>query len=365
MNSTGGYVYFLYGANTFGRDEIVRTLKERMRALPAGEHNLTEIEGPQATVRALKESADVMPFLAERRMVIVYGLLDRLLGGQTAKKGRPRRAARADSGASPDAGATPAELDDLLAYLPTLPFTSTIAFVDGPKVKVDALVRAVPAGRALPRELPAVQDVSRWIRQQARTIGLEIDEPAVRELARLGGDDLRRLDAELRKLSAYVGQQIATRENVDAVVVGRDMTTWALLDGLAERRGDATIRALRLLIQQGESPEALIGRDVIPLYRRLVAAKELSLLDRAARVAVDVNALGLNPRTLPRLSEQVAHFDAAELHGALDLLLELDRSIKTGDAQPDTALELVVVQLCTRLSTTQAARAGRTSAGAP
>ncbi len=31
MNSTGGYIYVLYGDDTFGRDEAVQTLKERMR----------------------------------------------------------------------------------------------------------------------------------------------------------------------------------------------------------------------------------------------------------------------------------------------------------------------------------------------
>jgi len=42
VNSPGGYVYVLYGEDTFGRDEAVQNLKERMRALPAGDHNLTE-----------------------------------------------------------------------------------------------------------------------------------------------------------------------------------------------------------------------------------------------------------------------------------------------------------------------------------
>jgi len=76
MNSPGGYVYILYGEDTFGRDEAVQTLKDRMRALPAGEHNLTEL-GPETTVAALRLAADVMPFLADRRMVLVRGLLGR------------------------------------------------------------------------------------------------------------------------------------------------------------------------------------------------------------------------------------------------------------------------------------------------
>src|SRR6266850_7600427 len=101
MNSPGGYVYVLYGEDTFGRDEAVQTLKERMRALPAGEHNLTEL-GPETTIAALRLAADVVPFLAERRMVLVRGLLGRLAGrgggGRRPPAGRSRKAAAADTG---------------------------------------------------------------------------------------------------------------------------------------------------------------------------------------------------------------------------------------------------------------------------
>ena len=80
MNSVGGYIYLLYGEDSFSRDEAVQTLRDRMRALPAGDHNLTDLAGSDATVNALKSAADVVPFLSERRMVIVRGLLGRLSG---------------------------------------------------------------------------------------------------------------------------------------------------------------------------------------------------------------------------------------------------------------------------------------------
>ena len=89
MNSPGGYVYILFGEDTFGRDEAVVTLKERMRSLPAGEHNLTEL-GPETTVAALRQAADVMPFLADRRMVFVRGLLGRLAGRRLGSRYYPR-----------------------------------------------------------------------------------------------------------------------------------------------------------------------------------------------------------------------------------------------------------------------------------
>ena len=122
MNSPGGYVYILYGEDAFGRDEAVVTLKERMRSLPAGEHNLSEL-GPETTVAALRQAADVVPFLADRRMVFVRGLLGRLVGRGVARRGR-QTARKTASDNAPD------EYQLLLDYLPDLPQTTSLVLVE-------------------------------------------------------------------------------------------------------------------------------------------------------------------------------------------------------------------------------------------
>lgn len=343
MNSPGGYVYILSGEDTFGRDEAVQTLKDRMRALPAGEHNLTQL-GPETTVAALRQAADVMPFLADRRMVVVRGLIGRLAG----RGGGQRRAPRARKSAAADTA--PDEFQLLLDYLPDLPQSTSLVLVEDGRLPTDRLVAAIPRGRSAVRDYPRVQDVPGWVRGRASLIGVDLDEAAIRELAMLGGADLRRLDSELRKLADYAAGRSVTRADVRELVVGREMAVWTLLDGLAERRADKALRALRALYAQGESPEALLGRDIAPHYRRLMVAKELSVATRDERARVDVAALGLNPATVGRWTDQAQAFEPAELERALEVLLDLDRQVKTGETTSEPALEVAIVQLCTRLS---------------
>jgi DNA polymerase-3 subunit delta len=214
----------------------------------------------------------------------------------------------------------------------------------------EALVKAIPRGRAAVRDYPRVTDVPDWLRKRARSLELDIDEGAVRELAALGGSELRRLDSELRKLADYAAGRTVTRADVRELVMGRDVQVWSLLDGLAERRADKALTSLRALYGQGESPEALLGRDIAPHYRRLMVARELTLASREERSSVDVAALGLNPATVSRWSDQAARFDRAELEHALEILLELDRHIKLGETEPEPALEVVIARLCSRLS---------------
>jgi DNA polymerase-3 subunit delta len=343
MNSPGGYIYVLYGEDTFSRDEQVQKLKDRMREQAAGDHNLTELSGNDATVINLKAAADAVPFLADRRMVVVRGLLARLAGrGGQRRSSRGRKTNNADSAQD--------EAQALLDYLPNVPHTTSIAFIEEGRLDPKALEEVIPRGRAFVREFPRVQDVAGFVRQRARSVEVDLDEGAVRELASLGGADLRRLDTELRKLAVYAAGRTITRTDVRELVVGRDVQVWALLDALAERRVDRALRALRQLYAQGESPEALLGRDIAPHYRRLMVARELSLASREERARVDVSALGLNPATVPKWTDQAERFEPAELERALQLLLDLDRQIKTGEASPEAALELAIVQLCSRLA---------------
>jgi DNA polymerase-3 subunit delta len=321
----------------------VQTLKDRMRSLPAGEHNLTEL-GPETSVTTLRLAADVVPFLADRRMVLVRGLLGRLSG----RGGGGRRPARARKAPAADTG--PDELQLLLDYLPDVPQTTSLVFVEDGRLNPDPLKAAIPRGRAAIREYPRVLDVPGWVRGRAKLLEIDLDEGAVRELAQLGGSDLRRLDSELRKLGDYAAGRAVTRADVHELVVGREMAVWTLLDGLSERRTEKALRALRALYSQGEPPEALLGRDIAPHYRRLMIARELSLATRDERARVDVTALGLNPATVGKWMDQAAAFDRLELERALELLLALDRQIKTGETSPEPSLELAVVQLCTRLS---------------
>ena len=342
MNSPGGYVYVLYGEDTFGRDEAVQTLKERMRALPAGEHNLTEL-GPETTVAGLRLAADVVPFLAERRMVVVRGLLGRLAGrggGGRRPAGRGRKPAAVDT--APDEA-------QLLDYLADLPQTTSLVFVEDGRLDPEPLKAVIPRGRAAIREYPRVVDVPRWIRNRAALIPVDLDESAVRELAQLGGGDLRRLDSELRKLADYAAGRVVTRADVRELVVGKEMAVWTMLDGLSERRADKALGAFRLLLRQGEPTGALFGRDIVPHYHRLLVARELSQLTREERLRIDVTALGLNPATVGRWMDQAARFDPAELERSMELLLNLDRQIKLGETEPEPSIEVAIVQLCSRL----------------
>jgi DNA polymerase III delta subunit len=81
-----------------------------------------------------------------------------------------------------------------------------------------------------------------------------------------------------------------------------------------------------------------------------MAARELALASKEERARVDVTALGLNPATVGKWTDQASAFDRLELERALEILRDLDRQVKIGETEPEPSLEVAIVQLCTRLT---------------
>src|SRR5215213_9226962 len=90
-------IYVLWGTDRFTRDEQVRSLKRRMLAEPCGEYNLSVLSGDAVTVRDVRAVADALPFMGDRRLIVVEGLLGRIAGTSkpSARRGRTSRASAA------------------------------------------------------------------------------------------------------------------------------------------------------------------------------------------------------------------------------------------------------------------------------
>src|SRR5205814_8970319 len=66
--------YLLWGDDGFSRDDVVRSFKTRMQARAAGDLNLSEFHAPELNARQLIDACNTVPFIDDRRLVIVYQL---------------------------------------------------------------------------------------------------------------------------------------------------------------------------------------------------------------------------------------------------------------------------------------------------
>jgi len=322
-----------------------------MLAEPFGEYNLSVLSGDDVTVRDVRAVADALPFMGDRRLIVVEGLLGRLAGRAkpSSRRGRSSRATSAGaakkspakaSGKAVDAESDDGPVTELIAMLRDLPPSTALVLVED---QIDpALVESwLPGDRAHVRgyERPRPADLGRWIERRAKQHGGRIESAAIRQLSQLAPDDLGLLDTEVLKLITYADGRAVTLDDVHLLSASPEVTIFGLLDALGQNQRGPALTHLRQLFQRGERSEAIVPQ-IAGSLRRLIQAREL--LDQGVRGAALAGKLGVHPFVAEKTERQARQYRVEQLEAALRLLLRTDRAIKTGEAEPELALELYI-----------------------
>ncbi|HTP08435.1 MAG TPA: DNA polymerase III subunit delta, partial [Anaerolineae bacterium] len=78
--------FILHGDNEFEISERVADFKQKIGDESMRDLNITVLDGRKTTLSEVQHAADAIPFLADKRLVIVDGLLTRL-ASRKAKDG--------------------------------------------------------------------------------------------------------------------------------------------------------------------------------------------------------------------------------------------------------------------------------------
>jgi DNA polymerase-3 subunit delta len=349
--------YIFYGPDRFTADETIAAMRRRLAEEdPAAALNDLSLDGRSLTLADLRGAADALPFLGERRLVVVQGLLTRCQG-----RGADGRSLA----------------DGLVAYLPDLPPSTRLVLADGPldaKNPVLAWAQAwlgaqpQPEAAAVVRcfEAPKPARLPAWLERRAAGWQGEIAPDAAESLAeaitREGVVDLGVASSELEKLLTYAGDRPVTVQDVTLLVTRVDIErVYALLDALSDRQAARALAVLHRFLDEGEPPLyllAMIGRQ----FRTLATAR--ALLDQGVPASGLGKHLKVPPFAVGKVARQAGHFSSAELAAALRTLGAADADVKSGRMDAVLALDLYVANVCGRTAagpTTgrrQAARSG-------
>jgi|GEM_PF-120809 len=377
-------ITLIHGPAELLRAEAVAQIRAHIAPDPAlAELNTVVLDGRLASLADIQFACESLPFLAERRLVVVEGLLRRAAAAKPAAKAGARGGAKTgakagakggtrvgeavgkgqagppDPAGSDEAPAEPPQQTTILSYLSQIPETTELVLVE------DDIVASAPVLRRLAelqRERkaaviacvpPRKNDLPNWIRERARLRQVNLDPAAVADLVEFVGDDLRLVDQELIKLGDYVlgrgirGQPaVVTRADVRRLVPA---TRAASVFDLVEALGSGNLPAAGRLLQHaldvdGEQPLrllALISRQ----YRLLMIAKELQA--RGTAPAEMVRDLGVPDWTVPKLLAQAGHHSYQRLEQALERILAADEAIKTGKLTDREAMDVLLAELGT------------------
>lgn len=320
--------YVLHGEDEFSRRAAVQTLREQMGDPSLSELNTTILDGKAVTAADVLGAVRAMPFLSDKRLVIVEGLLTWL-----ARKGAGKAASD--------------ELRSLAEALGSLPDWARLVFVEpGTLPETNPVLRRakeLPTGYHKLFEPP--QNLYQWIIQRARSAyNVAIEAQAAAALAGLVERDLRRADSELAKLAMYVNAERPITEADVSVLTpyAVEAKVFDMVDALGQRDGAMASWLLHRLLQE-DDPLQLFGM-MVRQFRLLILAREF--LNSGGPPDQVGTALGVHPYVGKKIAGQCRVFTQEQLEQLYHFLLETDLGIKTGRVEPVLALDLLIAGVC-------------------
>lgn len=314
--------------------------------------NTSRLDGRTVTLAELHNACDTLPFLAERRLVVVDNLLGRLAapGKRKSKNTQPESAEdeAAAQEAEPPEDAK-GQVKAFLAYLGQTPASTQLVLLEpntasGPGLRrVQELARSNQA-QVILCEKPRKNDLPDWIRRRARLREVTLDAAAVQDLAEFVGDDLRQLDQELIKLADYAAARTVTRKDVRLLVPAtRAASVFELVDALGLGNGPTAGRLMQHALDvDGEPPLRLLAM-IARQYRLLIQVKALQA--QGARPPEIARTLNLGEWTVPRFVNQANRHSFPRLERTMERILATDEAIKTGRLTDREALDLLLAEL--------------------
>lgn len=291
-----------------------------------------------------------MPFLAERRLLIVRGYLGHLAKRMAAAKSADS-AAHGEAAQFLTALADVPESADLALVEPTLDKRSALwrGFSPPKAAAVPGVQELIQAKQVQLEELstPDARELPAWISQTAKQQGIAIEPRAVQMLATFVGANLRQLSNELDKLATYAAGRAITVADVNLLVsdAGEAMI-WTLTDALSQRSPRSAMQTLAAL-RRGEANAFYLLTMIARQYRIMLKTKDA--MQRSSRASeYDIaKQIGEKPFPVKKAMQQAAGYSAGELIDVLDRLLYADFVMKTG-ADADTEIDLLIAELTQR-----------------
>lgn len=307
-------VYAVVGSDSYLAECAVGKLLDA--ALPSGERgdSLHSLRGDETSWSRLLDLARTGSLFAERRAILVRGA-EGLKGGD----------------------------EGLQEYLEDpSPGVTLVLMAAKPDKRKTAWKRLLERAEVVSVEPLKPRALRAHVGEELRRRGLELGEEAVDELVERVGQDLRRLMGEIDKLQAFASQGSALSAEDVAAVLGRSVARplYEMADALAGRKRERALRLLDEALEDGESPQYILGA----LYRAL---RNLVFVKGAGRAPWGelASRLRVPPFKVEALVQAGRQWSEADLRSAVSALAEADRQMKTSvDAR--VALLVAVSRAC-------------------
>lgn len=293
---------FMYGEDSFSLSQEIGRWKAAF-VEKYTDTNLEEIDGADMKINELQAAISAMPFLADKRLVI----LKDFLANQKAE-----------------------EQKSLIPILENLSDTTVLVITEtGEPDKRTSLFKNLNTNATVRLFMkPKGMALATWISRRAEAHKGQINSQIANYLLEAVGDDLWKLENEIQKLCLYAQGSQVTPDMIDDLVTGSvEQSIFTMTDQLAKKNMAGALATLKKLQAQGQEAPFLFSM-IARQFRLMLEMKALS--DARMPANAIASKMGVHPYVVQTTLGQCKNFTHAQLRRALRKLLEIDRRLKTG-----------------------------------
>lgn len=307
-------VYLLYGEEAYLRSQYRDKLKTAL--LGGGDAmNCHYFEGKDIVAGEIIDLAETMPFLAERRVLVLE-----------------------NSGLFSHGGEQLAEY--LQAPAPTAYFVFAEASVD----KRSKLYKAVTAkGRAVEFKAQDESVLQRWILGILKREGKNITGNDLNFFLDKTGSDMENIRAELEKLLCYcMDRDVITAQDIEAVCTKQiSNQIFDMINAIADKKQRKAMELYYDLLALKEPPMRILYL-ITRQFNLLLQVKELKAKGCDGNTIGE--KVGLAGFIARKYMTQASRFRVEDLRRAVEDCVEAEEAVKTGKMNDVMSVELLIVR---------------------
>lgn len=313
-------ILFLYGTDEFA---ITRRIAEIAAKTDKEGMNTSRLEARLASDEELNNAVNAMPFLSDKRLVVLTNPSQKFNNAEAKKK--------------------------FTVYLANIPPSTVLVMhetVEPREAERHWLVKwtgKTEGAKSEAHMTPRAKDMTGWIVNETKRQGSDIHPAAAARLAEMVGEDPRQAAQEIVKLLTYVNWERQVRvEDVEAVsVTSAGVNIFDFVDSLAAGDGHKAQAMLHKMLEEQDA--FAIFPMIVRQFRLLIQAREI--VDARGMVQDVIEALHVHPFVAEKAFKQAGRFPMKSLEAIYRRLLKMDESAKTSAMPLDLSLEMFVVEL--------------------
>lgn len=182
-----------------------------------------------------------------------------------------------------------------------------------------------------------------WIKKEFNKYGAKTDNDSLDKLIEFVGNDLWRMENEIKKLVSFKKSGLVETKDVENLISPKIETDiFETIDAISSRNKKVALELLHRHIENGDSPLYLLSMINFQ-FRNLLIIKDL--VEKGRPYYIFQKITQLHPFVIRKSYDQARKFSLRELKKIYRKIFEVDFDIKTGKLDAQAALDLFLVSI--------------------